>query len=154
MIFRGSGSILLGNPIFLWFFRGSGPPVPTLDPPMACIWKKVLVWNVPFSVWWSSDAKSDHIITLGMLVCPWSGTTDYFLDPNCLQTLIAGRKSRERERDFTVFAHKSFVLAWFHRISKHNVNLYQLIPMRTQSPNLSCASAFVWQSRTYHSINA
>ena len=32
-----SGSILLGNPIFLRFFRGSGYPVPTLDPPMACI---------------------------------------------------------------------------------------------------------------------
>ena len=30
MIFRGSGSILLGNPIFLRFFRGggSGPPAP------------------------------------------------------------------------------------------------------------------------------
>ena len=33
---------------------------------------------------------------------------------------LAGRKSRERERerDCTVFAHESFVLAWFLRISK------------------------------------
>ena len=63
-------------------------------------------------------------------------------------TLIAGRKSRERERDCTVFAHESFVLAWFLRISKHNVwvsqsILLQLLPMRTQNPNLSCASAFI-----------
>ena len=30
VIFRGSGSILLGNPIFLCFFQGGGPPVPPL----------------------------------------------------------------------------------------------------------------------------
>ena len=58
-----------------------------------------------------------------------------------------------------MFAHKSFVLAWFLRISKHNVCvsqsiLLQLLPMRTQNPNLSCASAFVRESRTFHSINA
>ena len=47
--------------------------------------------------------------------------SDDLLDPNCLQTLIAGRKSRERERDCTVFADESFVLAWFLRISKRNV---------------------------------
>ena len=54
----------------------------------------------------------------------------------------------ERVRDCRVFAHKFFVLAWFLRISKHNVMvsqsiLLQLLPMRTQNPNLSCASAFV-----------
>ena len=73
---------------------------------------------------------------------------------------LAGRKSkereRERERDCTVFAHESFVLDWFLRISKHNVwvsqsILLQLLPMRTQNPNLSCASAFVRQSLTFHS---
>ena len=62
----------------------------------------------------------------------------------CLQTLIAGRKSRERERererDCTVFAHESFL--------GQSINL----PTRTQNPNLSCASAFVRQSRTFHSI--
>ena len=89
--FRGSGSILLGNPIFLWFLRGGGgggpdPLVPPLDPPMACTWKEVLVWNVP----WSSDAKSDYVITLG-IVCRWSGTSD--------DLLITGCKSRERERE-------------------------------------------------------
>ena len=75
----------------------------------------------------------------------------------------SGRKSRERERererDCTVFAQASFVLAWFLRISKHNVwvsqsILLQLLPMRTQNPNFSCASAFVRQSRTFHSFNA
>ena len=80
-----------------------------------------------------------------------------------MQTLIAGRKSRERERererDCTVFAHESFILAWFLRISKRNVwvsqsILLQLLPMRTQNPNLSCASAFVRHSRTFYSINA
>ena len=64
-----------------------------------------------------------------------------------IQTLIAGRKSR----DCTVFAHESFVLAWFLKISKHNVwvsqsILLQLLPMRTQNSNLPCASAFVRQS--------
>ena len=39
-----------------------------------------------------------------------------------LQILIAGRK-----RDGTVFAHESFVLAWFLRISKHNVWVSQSI---------------------------
>ena len=33
VIFRGSGSILLGNPIFLWFFRGVPDPHPHMDPP-------------------------------------------------------------------------------------------------------------------------
>ena len=74
-----------------------------------------------------------------------------------LQTLIAGRK--RRERDYTVFAHESFALAWFLRISKHDVwvsqsILIQLLPMRTQNPNLPCASAFVRQSRTFNNINA
>ena len=64
-----------------------------------------------------------------------------------------------RERDCMVFAHESFVLAWFLRISKHNVwvsqsILLQLLPMRTQNPNLSFASAFVRQSGTFFSINA
>ena len=80
-----------------------------------------------------------------------------------LQTLIAGRKSRERERkrerDCTVFAHRTFVLAWLLRISKRNVwvsqsILLQLLTMRTQNPNLSCSSSFVPHSRTFHSINA
>ena len=58
-----------------------------------------------------------------------------------------------------MFAQQSFVLAWFLKISKHNVwvsqsILLQLLPMRTQNSNLPCASAFVRQSRTFHSINA
>ena len=32
VIFSGSGSILLGNPIFMWFFRGGGGPDPSADP--------------------------------------------------------------------------------------------------------------------------
>ena len=46
VIFRGTGPILLGNPLFLWFFRTgpdplsplwgeSRPPVPPLDPRMS-----------------------------------------------------------------------------------------------------------------------
>ena len=55
-----------------------------------------------------------------------------------------------------MFALEPFALAWFLRISKHNVwvsqsILLQLLAMRTQNPNLSCASAFVRQSRTFHS---
>ena len=58
-----------------------------------------------------------------------------------------------------MFALESFVLAWFLRISKHNVwvsqsILLQLLAMRTQNPNLSCASAFVRQIQTFHSIKS
>ena len=58
-----------------------------------------------------------------------------------------------------MFAQESFVLAWFLRISKHNVwvsqsILLQLLPMKIQNPNFSCASAFVRQSRTFHNFNA
>ena len=58
-----------------------------------------------------------------------------------------------------MFAHESFVLAGFLKISKHNVwvsqsILLQVLPMRTQNSHLPCASAFVRQSRTFHSINA
>ena len=66
-----------------------------------------------------------------------------------VQTLIAGRKSREREseRETARCLHTNLFL----RISKRNVwvsqsILLQLLPMRTQNPNLSCASAFVRQT--------
>ena len=57
-----------------------------------------------------------------------------------------------------MFALESFVLAWFLRISKHNIwvsqsIVLQLLVMRTQNLNLSCASAFVQQGRTFHSMN-
>ena len=35
LFFRGSGSVLQRNPIFLSFPRGSGPSVPPLDPHMS-----------------------------------------------------------------------------------------------------------------------
>ena len=91
--------------------------------------------------------------TLGMHVCPWSGmSADDLLGPNCLQTLIAGRKSRERERarerETARCLHTNlFVLACFLEYRVSQSILLQLLPMRTQNPNLSCASAFVRQSR-------
>ena len=58
---------------------------------------------------------------------------------------------REREReDCTVFAHESFVLACFLRISKHNVWVSQ----SASDEDLKSKSAFVRQSRTFNSINA
>ena len=50
----------------------------------------------------------------------------------------ARERERERKRDCMVLAHESFVLAWFLRISKHNVwikqsILLQLLPMRTHA---------------------
>ena len=62
--------------------------------------------------------------------------SDDLLDPNCLQTLIPGPKSRESERDYTVFAHESFVLAWFLRISKHNVWVSQSASDEDPKPKL------------------
>ena len=135
MNFRGSG-----NPYISVIFQGG---VRTPCPP-------------------SGSAHGMHLKEGTCLICSVIIGRKVGLDYNCwyasddlrLQTLIAGRKSRERERDCTVFAHESFVLAWFLRISKHNVwvsqsILLQLLPMRTQNPNLSCASAFVRQSRTF-----
>ena len=53
-----------------------------------------------------------------------------------------------------MFAHESFVLTWFLRISKQCLGKSINLPMRTQNQNLSCASAFVRQSRIFHSVNA
>ena len=70
-------------------------------------------------------------------------------------TRHVGRSSGSRRVETARCLH----LAWFLKISKHNVwvsqsILLQLLPMRTQNSNLPCASAFVRQSRTFHSINA
>ena len=135
MNFRGSG-----NPYISVIFQGgSGPPVPPLDQ----------TWHASERRYLSDMFRDHRTQKVGLDYNSW-----YASDDLRLQTLIAGRKSRERERDCTVFAHESFVLAWFLRISKHNVwvsqsILLQLLPMRTQNPNLSCASAFVRQSRTF-----
>ena len=49
-----------------------------------------------------------------------------------------------------VFAHESFVLACFLRISKYNVWVSQ----SASDEDPKSKSAFVRQSRTFHSINA
>ena len=83
----------------------------------------------------SSESLS-HVV---MKKCP----SPQFFNRAGSQTLIAGRKSRERERGrereiLHGLAHESFVLACFLRISKHNVwvnqsILLQLLPMRTHA---------------------
>ena len=104
-----------------------------------------------------------------------------------LQTLIAGRKSREREKETARCLHTN-LLFWvgfledrntmFGSVNQSCYNCFRilsyqglrlsnrkvdttnpsmvkmLLPMRIPNPNLSCASAFVRQSRTFHSINA
>ena len=140
------------------FQKGVWTPCPPPPPPP--LW--IRPWHASERRYLSEmfrDHRTQSRTRLYFLVCLFA--SDDLLDPNCSQTLIAGRKSRERERerDCTVFVHESFVLAWFLRISKHNVGvsqsiLLQLLPMSTQSPNLSCASAFVRKSRTFHSINS
>ena len=98
MIFRGSGSILLGNPIFLWFFRGSGPPAPPPPPSgsahgmhlkegtcLKCSFQRVVIIGrkvgLDYNSWYACFAPDQARRT-------------------CLQTLIAGRKRRrERERE-------------------------------------------------------
>ena len=59
---------------------------------------------------------------------------DYLLGPNCLQTLIAGCKSRER--DYMVFAHESFALAWFLRILGQSINLVTTASDEDPKPKL------------------
>ena len=49
--FRGSGPVLLRNPIFLWFFRGFCPPPPPPPPPMD-LWSEVY-WYWPYMPWWT-----------------------------------------------------------------------------------------------------
>ena len=93
-----------------------------------------------------------------MLVCRWSGTSGDLLNLNCMQTLIAGRKSREREKErLHGVCTRIFCFGLVSLNRKHNVwisqsILLQLLPTRAQNPNLSCASTFVRQSRTFHSI--
>ena len=53
-----------------------------------------------------------------------------------------------------MFAHESFALAWFLRILGQSINLVTTASDEDPKPNLSCASAFVRESRTLHSINA
>ena len=93
-----------------------------------------------------------------MHVCPWSGTSDDLLDPNCLQTLIAGRKRRERERETARCLH---TILWFWlgfleyrnaMFRSVNQSCFTTASHEDPNPNLSCASAFVRQSRTFHSI--
>ena len=156
VIFRGSGAILLGNPLFCDFSGESGPRPP--PPPTSgsahcmhlkegtCLKCSVIIGGkvrLDYNSWYACLPLIRHVVSL--------------LDPNCLQTLITGCKSSERERGCTVFAHETFVLALFLRILKHNVwvsqsILLQLLPMRTPNPNLLCASAFVRQSQTFHSV--
>ena len=73
-----------------------------------------------------------------------------------LQTLIAVKVERERDTARCLHTNLFFFLAWFlFRISKRNVWVNQsCYNQKTQNPNLSCASAFVRHSRTFHSINA
>ena len=152
-MFSGSGSILLGNPIFLWYFRGVRTPCP--PPP-------------------SGSAHGMHLKEGTCLKCSFQRVViigrkvglDYNSWYACLPLIrnVGGSSGSKRFANFEVerlhgFAHESFVLTWFLKISKHNVSvsqsiLLQLLPMRTQNSNLPYASAFVRQSRTFHSINA
>ena len=117
MIFRGSGSILLGTLYFCDFSGGIPTPCPH-----------------------SGSAHGMHLKEGTCLKCSFQ------------RVVIIGRK--------VGLDYNSWYACWhFGRSSrsKRNVKvsqsiLLQLLPMRTQNPNLSCASAFVRQSRTFHSI--
>ena len=58
VIIQGSGPMLLLNPIFLWFFRRSRPPVPPLDPPMitetGSEHKKYVSTKPKLNIWFST----------------------------------------------------------------------------------------------------
>ena len=57
VILRGSGAVLLRNPIFLWFYRGVRTPCPlspSLDPGMLISWLLRIIFNsnyLPLSGW-------------------------------------------------------------------------------------------------------
>ena len=98
MIFRGSGSILLGNPIFFCDFSGGSRPLSPL-------W--IRPWHASERRY-LSECSFQRVVFIGRKV-----GLDYNSWYACLplirhagrssgsklQTLIAGRKSRERERE-------------------------------------------------------
>ena len=128
VIFGGSGSILLGNPIFLRIFRGGPDPLPPPPPSgsahgmhlkegtcLKCSFQRQVIIGRKVDSWYACLPLSRH-------AGQSSGSK--------LQTLKAGRKrerERELERDCKVFAHESIVLAWFLRIPKRNVCVSQSI---------------------------
>ena len=130
--------MILGDPdqycketlYFYDFSRGGGGGPDPLSP----LW--IRPWHASERTYLSEmfrDHRRQSRTRLKILVCLFAS------EDLRLQTLIAGRKSRERERerkraresvretDCMVFAHKSFVMAWFLRISKHNVWVSQSI---------------------------
>ena len=135
MIFRGSGSILLGILYFCDFSGGGGqdplPPPPPSGPAIGMHLKEGTCLNCSVNI--------GRKVGLECLFAPDQARRTIFW-----QSLIAGRKSRESKRERE--GHTNLVFAWFLRISKTMLGVPQ-----THS---SCASAFVRQSRILHSINA
>ena len=73
VMFRGSGSILLGNPIFLWFSGGPYPLSPLSIRPRQRRYLSEMFLSA------CGDHRTQR--TLVMQFCPWSGTSDDLLDP-------------------------------------------------------------------------
>ena len=60
VIFQGVRTSIAKKPFFSWFFRGSGPPLSPLDPPMLSVWVGQNVCSALGTIWfmifpkWSS----------------------------------------------------------------------------------------------------
>ena len=109
MIFRGSGSILLGNPIFLWFFRGGGGGggVRTLCPPsgsahrmhlkegtcLKCSFQRVVIIGrkvgLDYNSWYACLPLIRHV----------GRSSGFKLFANFLIEVVKGERERERMHD-------------------------------------------------------
>ena len=80
VVFRGSGQILLRNPIFLWFFSGvgSGPPAP--------LWIRACMRNIKIQRAWGT-----HYISVGRDVLNKGASFSYRIWNGSVSSLNSGR---------------------------------------------------------------
>ena len=136
---------------------GSGHPVPHLDPPMArtclkCSFQRVVIIGrkvgLDYNSWYACLPLIRHVGRS-------SGSTLQ------MQTLIAGERERERERRrerererLQGVCTRFFCFGLFLRILKLKVSQSILLQSSAFDEDPKRASAFVRQSRTFHSVNA
>ena len=144
-MFRGSGSILLGNPIFLWFFREVRTPCPPSGS----------AHGMQLKEWTCLKCSFQRVVIIGRKV-----GLDYNSWYACLPLIrhvgwSSGCKLWSRETARCLYTNLLFWLGFLkYRNTMFGSVNQSLLPMRTQKSNLLCASTFVRQSRTFHSINA
>ena len=144
-MFRGSGSILLGNPIFLWFFREVRTPCPPCGS----------AHGMQLKEWTCLKCSFQRVVIIGRKVGLDYNLVCMFAPENGHVGRSSGCKLWSRETAQCLYTNLLFWLGFLkYRNTMFGSVDQSLLPMRTQKSNLPCASTFVRQSRTFHSINA